>query len=193
MVKVRKNAGFTLVEFLVVAAIISLLAIFAVPKLKNAADASRQTQVNHDLKVIQDALERHYTDLNYYPQKLNDLIKAGFLKPGVRFRSPVSGQWYLYAIDDNWDHHRPQAYILAAPGRSVSPEREFHHRGNLPAGRRPDFDAYAWVAWQGATQLILYRDDDVTVLPEAEYPATLDNYRTVCKQATGTPCDVVTN
>lgn len=64
----RKNAGFTLVELLVVITIIAILSAVGFTSyaafVKNARDARRQS----DLKFIQSALEQYFADQKFYPQ-----------------------------------------------------------------------------------------------------------------------------
>ena len=63
----KPEAGFTLVELLVVITIIAILSIIGLAVysvvLKNGRDAKRQT----DLRSVQSALEQHYSDFLYYP------------------------------------------------------------------------------------------------------------------------------
>lgn len=79
MLRTRER-GFTLVELLVAVAIAALLLAIAVPKVMAASNRSKEAAVERDLKNIHDALEGHYTDLGYYPNKLGDLVKWGYLK-----------------------------------------------------------------------------------------------------------------
>lgn len=195
MVKRACVRGFTLVELLVTASIVILLGTFAVPKAFAAMYSSREAQVNQDLQTIQDALEQHYLDLNYYPNKLNDLVDRGYLQPGANFKSPISGYWYFYAVDDNYDteRFRAKAYALGAPGKdsaSISLP-QLHHSGPLPKGRRPDWRAWAWLHANGGSTLFLYDQDDQTSI-DSNLPKNLAFYRTSC-QGSAEECDLITN
>lgn len=64
---VRKSAGFTLVELLVVVAIIALLAALAVPHLLEAQVRAKVARVRADLRTIASALEAYAVDHNAYP------------------------------------------------------------------------------------------------------------------------------
>ncbi|HWI63814.1 MAG TPA: type II secretion system protein [Symbiobacteriaceae bacterium] len=195
--KVGPKSGFTLVELLVVVAIIALLAVFAVPGVRAAIDSSRQTQVDHDLREIQDALEHYYTDRNYYPMKLQDLVTDNFLKPSANFKSPVSRFWYFYAVDDNRDEGRAQAYILGAPTANAGAENHLYHNRPLPKGRRPDYRAYAWLKYtgsDGSRGLWIYTEDDTRMLGNGDiFPPNLSSYRASCKPGSTVPCDAYTN
>lgn len=59
--------GFTLIELIVVIAIIGLLSTLAVVALGSARVKARDAKRLSDLKQLQTALELYYTDLNLYP------------------------------------------------------------------------------------------------------------------------------
>lgn len=194
----RNQGGFTLVELLVVVTIISLLAVFAVPKAVLAIAETRQARVSADLSEIQKALERHYTDLGYYPVKLNDLKTRGYLKRQTTFKHPISHYYYFYAVDDNRNDAygqatRAQAYALGAPGRDASPNNHLYHGGPLPRGYRPDHRARAWLHYDSGQGLNLYAPDDSGLPLGANLPAQLGRYRTSCQSGSSSPCDLITN
>lgn len=189
----RRDAGFTLVELLVCCAIISLLVLFAVPKAHSAANKARESQVQADLQLIHDALVRHYLDKGYYPVKLRDLTKYGYLRPNARLKSPASGKWYFYAVDDNRATSRVSAFVLGAPGTNRRNTKALYHGRPLPVGRRPDRRAYAWIQVDGEKdRLRLFADDDSSPW-SGPLPTDLSTYRSSCKPASPIPCDLVTN
>lgn len=59
--------GFTLIELIVVIAIIGLLSTLAVVALGSARQKARDSKRLSDLKQLQTALELYYTDVNAYP------------------------------------------------------------------------------------------------------------------------------
>ena len=69
--------GFTLVEMLLVVAIIGILAALVIPRIVGVTDSSRITAAKADIKGgIKTALDRYEIDNGYYPRNLNDLIQA---------------------------------------------------------------------------------------------------------------------
>ena len=75
---VRK--GFTLIELLVVMAIIALLLSIAVPKYFGSVDRSRETILRQDLSVMREAIDKFYSDKNRYPDNLEDLVTAKYIR-----------------------------------------------------------------------------------------------------------------
>ncbi|HLN61910.1 MAG TPA: type II secretion system protein [Symbiobacteriaceae bacterium] len=202
MMRFQRDRGFTLTELLVVVSIIAMLSVLAVPKLQAAADASKQAKVQQDLQTIAEALESHFADLGYYPVKLGDLVKRGYIKPQKDlFQSPVCRCWYFYAVDNNYNEpgKLPQAYILGAPSRKSPPpnhddNNDLHRSGPLPQGRHPfNTRARAWLYYPAnGHNLVLYQPNDQTFLDPP--PAALSTYRTSCQSnAAAAPCDLITN
>ena len=63
--KLQKNrGGFTLVEIMIVVAIIALLAAIAVPNFLRARKRSQATKVLEDLRILNDAVSQYAVDTN---------------------------------------------------------------------------------------------------------------------------------
>ena len=81
----RKNGGFTLVEIMIVVAIIALLAAIAVPNFLRARKRSQATQILEDLRLIDSAIDQYAIETNKTkdaPVSWDD-IKA-YLKTGSK-------------------------------------------------------------------------------------------------------------
>ena len=76
----RKNAGFTLVELMIVMAIIMVLAVVAVPSYISAMRAAREAVLKEDLHVLRTAIDSFTADKQKAPQTLDDLVQEGYLK-----------------------------------------------------------------------------------------------------------------
>lgn len=72
--------GFTLVELLVVMAIIALLLTLAVPRYFNHLASSRDTILRQDLAVMRDAIDKYHGDRGRYPESLEELVDARYLR-----------------------------------------------------------------------------------------------------------------
>jgi len=73
--------GFTLIELLIVVAIISILAVIAIPNLMQARIRSKVAKAKQELKTITTALEIYNVDQNDYPP--NTHIDFGDLTVGL--------------------------------------------------------------------------------------------------------------
>lgn len=76
----RQDAGFTLIELMIVMLIISILAVIAVPYYTTAIKSAREAVLKEDLHVMRSAIETYTMDKNKGPESLDDLVQAGYLK-----------------------------------------------------------------------------------------------------------------
>ncbi len=63
----KSRRAFTLIELLIVVAIIAILAAIAVPNFLEAQTRSKVSRVKSDLRTVATALESYYVDNNHYP------------------------------------------------------------------------------------------------------------------------------
>jgi len=191
--RIQKQDGLTLVEVLIAVAIISLLAVLAVSKAQAALDTARQARLKKDMQTVQAALERHYLEHDFYPQRLKYLIDRGYLRTGFDFRSAVSRSVLFYAVDNNLADGLAKHFALGDPGKKPNHVDYALFRSKpLPNGRNPASVAYAWVEYDDYG-LALQKPGDAGGLPEHLYPDSLEGYRTSCQPGATGPCDLISN
>jgi general secretion pathway protein G len=76
----RRQLGWTLIELLVVLALIFTLSAVAFATYKNTVQRGREAVLKEDLFRMRDAIDQHYADKGKYPQSLEDLVSAGYLR-----------------------------------------------------------------------------------------------------------------
>ena len=72
-----RSGGFTLLEMLVVAALIGILALLAMPNYRHATQKARESVLREDLWILRDVIDQYHTDKGKYPSSLEDLGKNG--------------------------------------------------------------------------------------------------------------------
>jgi general secretion pathway protein G len=78
--KIKQDAGFTLVELMIVMAIIGVLAVVAIPKFEASLKLARESVLKEDLHVMRAAIDSYTMDKQKAPQSLDDLVQEGYLK-----------------------------------------------------------------------------------------------------------------
>ena len=76
----RQEGGFTLIELVVVMAIIAILASLAVPIFTAQIKKAKEAVLQEDLHVMRNAIDSYTMDKGKAPQSLDDLVQAGYLR-----------------------------------------------------------------------------------------------------------------
>jgi general secretion pathway protein G len=63
----QDQAGFTIIELLIVVAIIGILVAMAIPNLIGAIQRSRQSRTVADIRMISEGIEAYQVDNSFYP------------------------------------------------------------------------------------------------------------------------------
>ena len=79
--RIRKHdAGFTLIELIIVMTIIGILMLLAVPRFSGAIKMAKEAVLKEDLHVMREAIDSYTMDKQKAPQSLEDLVTDGYLK-----------------------------------------------------------------------------------------------------------------
>jgi general secretion pathway protein G len=76
----RHGKGFTLVELLVVMAIIGILVAIAVPQLQQAPIRAKEATLREDLFTFRSCLDQFYADKGHYPETLQTLVTEKYIR-----------------------------------------------------------------------------------------------------------------
>ena len=76
----RSVVGFTLIELIVVMAILALLLTLAVPRYFSSLDNSKEVALRHDLAVMRESIDKFHGDTGRYPESLDELAARKYLR-----------------------------------------------------------------------------------------------------------------
>jgi general secretion pathway protein G len=113
MRRLSSNAGFTLIEIMVVVLILGLLAALVVPKIVGRTDDARVTKAKSDIKAIESALNLFKIDNGFYPSTAEGLQALVQAPPRAKKWNPDG---YLDKLPiDPWGVE----YIYQSDGRQI--------------------------------------------------------------------------
>jgi len=110
--KRRSESGFTLIELMIVMAIIGLLSTIAIPIYLRAVQRAKEAVLREDLHTMRSAIDSYTVDKEKAPQGLDDLVQAGYLKSIPK--DPITNQsdtWITGQSDTLTDINETQGGI----------------------------------------------------------------------------------
>ncbi|NLC10838.1 MAG: prepilin-type N-terminal cleavage/methylation domain-containing protein [Firmicutes bacterium] len=72
--KKQAQMGFTLIELVVVIAILGILATIAVPRILNTLDSARSRADEANVNILNNAIQMFYVEKGRYPTSLDELV-----------------------------------------------------------------------------------------------------------------------
>jgi general secretion pathway protein G len=76
----RREFGFTMVELMIVMAIIVILVSLAIPQYQKALIRSKESVLKNNLFTLRQVIDEYTYDKQKAPQSLQDLVAAGYLR-----------------------------------------------------------------------------------------------------------------
>src|SRR5271169_2082367 len=126
------NGGFTLLELMIVIAIIFILLGLAAGRYDMTIQRSREAVLKHDLQVLREAIDNFTLDKQAAPQSLEDLHSAGYLREVPLDPMTQATDWD--AVFDN---------VVLSPDQVTTGMVDLHSH----SGRTSPFDGTAYSSW----------------------------------------------
>lgn len=118
MIRFSHRDGFTLIEILVVLAILAALLSIAAPRYFGSVDRSKETVLKQNLFQIRETLDKYYADTGRYPDSVDDLVAKRYLRTTPV--DPVTGSTTTWIIVPPADLKKGGVYDVksGAPGNA---------------------------------------------------------------------------
>jgi len=84
-----RRAGFTLIELMIVMAVIVILISVAIPYYQKSIVRAKETVLHSNLSAIRNAIDEYSYDKQKAPQTLQDLVTEGYLREIPK--DPITG------------------------------------------------------------------------------------------------------
>ncbi|OGA99935.1 MAG: type II secretion system protein G [Burkholderiales bacterium RIFCSPHIGHO2_12_FULL_69_20] len=85
-----RDRGFTLIELIVVMAIVALLVSIAAPRYLQSLERAREASLRSSLQVMRHAIDQFAADRGRYPDSLQELVDQRYLRQLPE--DPLTGQ-----------------------------------------------------------------------------------------------------
>lgn len=96
---VRRQRGFTLIELMIVIAIIVILVGMAAGMYTKTVQHARESVLRKDLQTMREAIDNYTLDKQQAPQSLQDLVDAGYLRSVPIDPVTQQNDWVLHYSD----------------------------------------------------------------------------------------------
>ena len=118
--RVPTNRGFSLIELMVVMAIIAALVAIALPRYQSSVENARLTALRTSLRVMRDSIDRYYEDKGRLPASLTELAEARYLKAVPV--DPITDSAQTWILKPDPDGERDGVADVASGARGATPQ-----------------------------------------------------------------------
>ncbi|MGH9514388.1 MAG: type IV pilin protein [Terriglobales bacterium] len=102
----RGSRGFTLIELMIVVAMVLILVAIAIPNYTQSVKRARESVLRQDLFTMRSVISQYTLDKQKMPQSADDLVQAQYLKQVPI--DPITGQ-------ANWNWHTADEGTIMSP------------------------------------------------------------------------------
>jgi general secretion pathway protein G len=104
--KTSRSRGFTLIELIIVMAVVLILVSIAVPNYVTSVKRARESVLREDLFTMRSVISQYTLDKQKMPQSADDLVQARYLK-----QIPIDP----ITREPNWNWHTADQGTIMSP------------------------------------------------------------------------------
>lgn len=116
------NAGFTILELVIVMSIITILAAIGIVNYQKVQAHARETVLKQDLQALRKAIDQYTADKEELPQSLDDLVTMGYIREIPPDPITSEKDWKVDIEEDTISRQGGQGVVdvhSAAPGEGL--------------------------------------------------------------------------
>jgi general secretion pathway protein G len=119
---ITARRGFTLIEMMIVMAIIVILIAVAVPFYQKAIIRAKESVLHNNLMAMRNAIDEYAFDKQKAPQSLQDLVKDGYLHDVPKDPIAQTNDWKIILEDagQEVDTSQPGIFDIRSTSGKIS-------------------------------------------------------------------------
>lgn len=100
--KTQLKSGFTLIELIVVLAIIALMLSIATPRYFHSIDRAKESTLRQNLSIMRETIDQFHGDIGRYPNSLDELVERKYIRSlPIDPLTESSNTWQIVAPDNS--------------------------------------------------------------------------------------------
>jgi len=114
--------GYTLLELMIVVAIVGILVSLAIPNFQQSAMKAKETALKQNLFTMRAVLDQYYADRGDYPDSLEALVEAKYLRaiPMDPLTKSSTTWTEIYEEQEEGDDSPPGVYDIKSGSDDVA-------------------------------------------------------------------------
>ena len=111
----KSSRGFTMIEMVIVMAIIALLASLALPRYFSSLDRSKEVVLLENLHTTRQIIDKFFSDTGRYPESLGELVEKKYLR--ALPVDPITGSTATWVYITPEPPYKGQVYDIRSGAR----------------------------------------------------------------------------